>query len=222
VVTRRTALISLAGWPLAAAAAKEFWDAKDPGQWTPEEIQQLLNQSPWAKPASVRFNKTAPGLDFPGFGGWNRYGGIGPGGDTRDRTASAGSQVPFQAVIRWESALPIRQAEKERSSEDAERFYIVGAIGDFPGSGSVKDDPAAREQQQAMLREFTKLERKGDSPLYLDRVLPGAAGTLFYFSRLEPITAANKEISFSTRIGPLEMKARFLLKDMMYRGKLEL
>jgi hypothetical protein len=75
----------------------------------------------------------------------------------------------------------------------------------------------------AMLRESTKLERKGPGPIYLDHIEPsGGGGTLFYFSRLEPITPSNKEITFHTKMGPLEIKAKFSLKEMMYKGKLDL
>ena len=45
---------------------------------------------------------------------------------------------------------------------------------------------------------------------------------MFYFSRFDPITPANKEITFTTKMGPLEIKAKFTLKDMMYKGKLGL
>jgi hypothetical protein len=36
------------------------------------------------------------------------------------------------------------------------------------------------------------------------------------------LTVADKEVAFATRIGPLEVKAKFVLKDMLYQGKLEL
>ena len=227
--------MTLSGLPAAlgrvAGAAKEFWNQKDPGQWTPEEIEQLLNQSPWAKTANMSVTSVPEGFS-PALGGTDgvnrsagitasRRGGVKPKGDTKGAAGGGSSQAAFHAVVRWESALPIRTAEKNGSLEGISQFYVLLAIGDFP-SGDANEDPAAREQRQAMLREFTKLERKGDSPIYLDRIQPLAAGLRFYFSRLEPITAANKEITFSTKMGPLEMKARFPLKDMLYRGKLEL
>jgi hypothetical protein len=40
-------LTCLLVWP-AAAPAREFWEAKDPGSWTPAEIRKLTTQSPWA------------------------------------------------------------------------------------------------------------------------------------------------------------------------------
>jgi hypothetical protein len=215
----------LAGAPLAAAP-RSFWDDKDPSKWTPEEIQQILNQSPWAKPAAISLNNSAPGFGAPTLGGIGRT----RGGATRSGGArgagtgkvpdSGGGKVIFQATIRWESARPIRAAEKIDTIEDPDA-YVLAAVGDFPNSGS-DDDPAEREQRQAMLREYTKLDRKGDGPIYLARIEQIATGIRFYFPRLDPITLANKEIAFSTKMGPLEMKAKFPLKDMMYRGKLEL
>jgi hypothetical protein len=227
MMTRRTALWLMAGAPLAAgpfaAAPREFWNETDPSRWTPEEIEQMLNDSPWAKRASISLHDSAPGFGAPNLGGISRSGRIGGtarGGTSKAPDADSG-KVTFQAVIRWESARPVRAAEKLGGVEEPDA-YVLTAVGDFPNSGSANDDPAEREQREAMLREYTRLERKGDSPIYLERTQPIAAGIRFYFSRLEPITAANKEITFATKMGPLEMKAKFPLKDMLYRGKLEL
>ncbi len=214
MLTRRGAVICLFSGSLLAASG-EFWNDKAPAKWTAEEIKALLNQSPWAKPAAMRFDKTAPGFDI------FIYGPVTPSVDAPGGNGPGGKPVGFQVVIRWESALPVRRADKMIDSESAEMFYVVSATGDFPGKGSLTEDPAAWEQRQAMLRQFTKLERKGE-PLYLDHVQPRDDGMLFYFSRQDPIILANKEITFSTRMGPLEMKAKFPLKDMAYRGKLEL
>jgi hypothetical protein len=229
MMTRRTALWLMAGAPLTAAPAlaaapREFWNEKEPSQWSPQEIEQMLNDSPWARRASISLHNSAPGFGAPGLGGISRSGRI-SGATTRGGTTTAPDtdtgKVAFEAVIRWESARPIRAAEKIGVVEDPDA-YVLTAVGDFPNSASANDDPAEREQQQAMLREYTKLDRKGDGPIYLERTEPTSMGLRFYFSRLEPITAANKEITFSTKMGPLELKAKFPLKDMTYRGKLEL
>ena len=45
---------------------------------------------------------------------------------------------------------------------------------------------------------------------------------LFFFRREEPIDADGKEAVFVTKLGPLDVKAKFPLKDMRYEGKLEL
>jgi hypothetical protein len=46
---------------------------------------------------------------------------------------------------------------------------------------------------------------------------------LFFFPRGEaPIAKEDNELVFATQFGPMEMKAMFPLKEMLYRGKLEL
>jgi hypothetical protein len=214
MMTRREAIWIAAGIPLVGGASKEFWNEKDPGQWTKEETEQLLIQSPWSKPAAISFTKAAPG-----FG--TRYGNVYGLPGTVDSGRKASSPLAFQAVIRWESARPIRLAEKNNAFEGSQ-FYVIAAIGDFPTTGDANEDLAAREQRREMLQEFTRLDRKGDAPIYLDRIESIATGIRFYFSRLDAIKESNKEITFTTKVGPLEFKAKFPLKDMVYRGKLEL
>lgn len=215
MITRRNALIAALGIPSLAqlqAASDEFWNKKNPQDWTPEEVKEMLNASPWAKPASISYNNKARDIfDIP-------YGGAVTGtshNEPPSKTADAG----FHGVVRWESANTIRAVAKGNAGDDIAHFYILALIGDFPSAGSSGGESEGRQQ---MLREFTKLERKGDSPIYLDHVEPLARGTLFFFSRIEPIRLSNKEITFTTKMGPLEIKAKFPLKEMMYRGKLDL
>jgi hypothetical protein len=240
MITRRNTLLAalsltptlaLLGAANLFGANLDFWDQKDPKDWTPDQVQEMLTHSPWAKPASVSFFNNGPGGYGAGIGG--RAGaGLGGVGRTTQRSgaAGAGTNQPvsdpgtFRAMVRWESSQPVQAAEKSRPGDGDAGFYILALIGDIPDFARPNDDETAdaREQRVAMLREFTKLERKGGSPIYLERIEPGATGTLFYFSRFDPITPANKEITFTTKMGPLEIKVKFLLKDMMYKGKLEL
>lgn len=86
------------------------------------------------------------------------------------------------------------------------------------------DDARARRRVQAF-KDFTKLERK-DGFLRLEKVEEGSRfgssspGTAFYFSRLDNITLEDKLISFYTKIGQAEVRAKFTLKEMLYQGKL--
>jgi hypothetical protein len=224
MMTRRAALFSLSGLAslasaALAAAAKEFWDEKDPSQWSKEEIEGMLNQSPWAKRASISYSTAVPGFGPGVIGRRSGVATINRSG-TGATTDGGDGKLDFHAVIRWESARPIRAAEKMRLDEEPDA-YVLAAIGDFP-AGDIDESQGAHEQRDAMLREFTKLERHGAPTIYLERSQSITGGLRFYFSRLEPITASNKEIAFSTKMGPLEMKAKFPLKDMLYRGKLEL
>jgi hypothetical protein len=221
-MTRRGAIaaaIGLAGAAGAwAAAAKEFWDEKFPENWSKEEIEQLLNNSPWAQKAAINFNG-GPG----GAGGFLFGGAIAPGAAVQYEGAGAAKNEggKFFATATWESAKPLCDARKS-TPDGAREFFIIGLTGNFPDAAKPEPDEAtsAEEARVEMLRTYTKLERKGDSPIYLDHMQPQKDGEWFYFSRLEGIKMANKEITFTTKLGPLEFKAKFTLKDMMYRGKL--
>jgi hypothetical protein len=96
---------------------------------------------------------------------------------------------------------------------------------DTRASRDDRDDDAQTERRMEMFKEYTKLERK-DGALKLEKVEDGSRfgskgpGTLFYFSRLDNITLEDKQISFYTKMGPIEVRARFTLKEMMYQGKL--
>jgi hypothetical protein len=125
--------------------------------------------------------------------------------------------------------LPVREAAKSAKSKDAEENYILALLGDIPGVGVPSDDDEPGERQQKMdnLKESTRLERR-DDPLELQRVKIAPrtplsqAGTLFYFSRVLPIVPDDKQVTFVTKVGPLEVKCKFTLRDMLYRGNLEL
>lgn len=227
-MTRRTALlIGLAqGFaPPRAYGSKEFWNEKKPSEWTGEEIEQLLNKSPWAKEAAVSY-----------YGGQN-----GPLANTlpgehsrRANNASSGtspsaqSPADWKAIVRWESAQPVREALKIAPTPDVEKFYILNMVGDIPSVGATPDeDESQRAARFAALKQVTKLEHKGDAIL-LSRVAVAPrsalslAGTLFYFSRDLALRPEDKQAMFSTKLGPIDVKCKFTLKDMMVRGKLEL
>jgi hypothetical protein len=229
-MTRRTALLAcLAGglYPAHsfAYAPKEFWNEKNPADWTLDEIDLLLNKSPWAKEAQVSY-----------YGGQNGpLSNSLPGSHSRSpRNASSGSSpsamspAAWKAIIRWESALPIREAVKGKPLPDLDKFYILNMVGDVPSVGATPDeDETQRAARFEALKQVTKLEHKGDEILLSrvavapksERSLPG---TLFYFSRVLALRLEDKQATFSTKLGPLDVKCKFTLRDMTYRGNLEL
>jgi len=232
MMTRRSAVLmglGLGGAAALRAWARDFWIDKKAADWTDDEIQQMLNKSPWAKDASIFDSAAHKGLSTaPRTGGASRRNG--------GRTATSGNAAPlpgypaaWKAIVRWESALPVWEATKAAKNKDAEENYIIAVIGDIPGAGVPSDDdePAERQQKMDVLKENTQLERK-DDPLELQRVKIAPktplspAGTLFYFSRVLPIMPEDKQVTFVTKVGPLEVKCKFMLRDMLYRGNLEL
>src|SRR5271166_1142708 len=112
-LTRRSAMlaalaIAAAIGAMAATATKEFWDEKFPEDWSPAEIQRILNDSPWAQKALVTFNG-GPG----GAVGFSRTGAYSPGDQVRySGSGAAASPGTFHALVRWVSANAIRAANK--------------------------------------------------------------------------------------------------------------
>jgi hypothetical protein len=229
VITRRHALLGGLAIPLGGisfripALAKDFWNDKKPGDWTPAEIKELFAKSPWAKDAVIADNGQVGGMNSPRAAAPTRRGGT----NQNSRTdSSPAPKITWKAVVRWDSALPLREILGIEAPKEFKDYYVLNVIGNLPGAISATDD---REDKASTsyLREVTKLEHKGDD-MHLHHVdLSPAndfspAGTRFYFSRLLDLAPKDKEAQFSTKIGPLDVKCKFSLGEMMYRGALEL
>jgi hypothetical protein len=202
---------------------REFWNHKDPSDWTASEVKQILTQSSWAKEASIYNNTGASGpLGSSRSGGGSRRGG-GRGGVASTNPGPPGGPNNWKAIVRWESALPVREALKAKLKPEEAENYVIALIGSIPSVGipSDDDDPTERKQKLETLRDSTRLERR-DEPLDLVRAASGPTGTLFYFSRVFAIKPEDKQVTFVTKMGPLEIKCKFLLKEMMVRGNLEI
>jgi hypothetical protein len=229
-MTRRTAIFIGLGFPVGfnanpAWGASGFWNDKKSSDWTEDEIHELLTKSPWAKEPSVSYN-SGPGnagrqTSTAASRGYGRTrvpvaGTVSPGGTSMEKQQ-------YKTVVRWETALPIRLATRKNSGEDPLANYVLNVVGDLPMLGTHKDESETdREQRVEMLKQYTRLERKND-PIYLAKIkFQSATETLFYFDRVEPIFPDDKQVTFVTKLGPLDVKCKFILKEMLYQGKLEL
>jgi len=227
-INRRAFVTGLGFAAAAYGAAKDFWNEKKPSDWTEEEIQEMLTKSPWAKDAAIFDSAAHKGVSSAPYAG-GAYG-------RRRYESPNGKSLPtvnglqgWRATVRWQSALPVRDAMKAPKTADTDESYIIALVGDIPGASVPSDDDSAAERQQKMdiLKESTRLERK-DDPLELQRVkiaprtTLSPSGTLYYFSRVLPITAEDRQVTFVTKVGPLEVKCKFTLRDMLYHSNLEL
>lgn len=223
-MTRREVLLmSLAAVPALCAPASEFWNEKKPEDWTDDEIQEILTRSPWAKEGAVSVFGGAGGSLINRNGAMNRSGTMTSTG--RQRTSTTQSQsgdapdLRYKAIVRWQSALPIREALKEKPTAQIADSYIIAVVGDLAMADPDADE-AQRESRLDMMKQYTKLDRHGGA-LPLTNIVPvKAVGTLFYFPRAEPIK--DGQVIFSTKMGPVEVRCKFTIKEMVYRGKLEL
>jgi hypothetical protein len=242
--------IAATGVTAAILLAAEPWSSKDSSTWTSREVQQVLTDSPWAQQAGAKFGLAAeepeapppgPPAAQPGLGGPVNSGVRWDGGVGRSR----GADPTLNVLIRWDSALPVREA-LQRSNPDphqayiherAGRDYIISIIGLVPAgryrsvghaaSDSRSDDAVDARNPEEMLEGVMSASRlmAKDKPAISpeDAKLDAATGTLhIFFPRTAPITASDKDVLFITRFGALSIQRQFRLKNMKYHGKLEL
>ena len=249
-LTRRGLLMLASGtgaqsWFRLYAGESEFWNKKDPSQWSSDEIERLKTKSPWAKSVNVALRQSGSGgngggVGYPGGGGGYPGGGMGGGGMGRGRRGGMGGPAPieYHGVVRWVSAKPIQEALKSPVPEGLANAYVISVSGIPIVTGGRQhtddgdsDTTGAKGPSQDVLdriKNLTYLEPKGKSPAQPGTVQQGSAGfetnvLLFGFSHeLLQLTSEDKEVSFTTQLGRFEVKTKFNLKDMMYHKKLAL
>ena len=61
-LSRRAFLLGAAATPLMAGRpwGKDFWETKPFSEWSDEEVDRMLTDSPWAKSMSVNFELSDP------------------------------------------------------------------------------------------------------------------------------------------------------------------
>jgi hypothetical protein len=151
-ILSRRSVLALAGAGLVAReslyASTDFWNKKDPSQWTGEQIDQLTSKSPWAKSVSAQAppgGNGGYGQGYPNGGGYPRGGGgmggpgIGIGGMGRRRGMGGGGYpgggrpagTTYKGTVRWESAQPILDALKNPLPDAFAKHYVIG-VRDIP------------------------------------------------------------------------------------------
>src|SRR5580693_8997722 len=132
-MTRREALIlPIAVLPIVASPASEILNQKKPEDWTDDEVQEMLTKSPWAKEASVSVFGGAGGSLLNRNGAMNRSGNMSSSGRQRTNTTQTQSgdapDLRYKAIVRWQSALPIREALKEKPTPAVAENYIIALV----------------------------------------------------------------------------------------------
>ena len=183
-----------------------------------------------------------PGGGFGGAAGGGGGGAYGSGGGGRGGRAGGGRGGPgggmgmpqMTAVIRWFSALPVKQASvRLRYGNEAataadgldylnreEPNYVVSVAG-LPGRMA-----GFMERMPDQIKQETSLRRKGKEP-----ILPAdlqittqmeKTDLYFVFPKNDPITLDDKEVEFLMKTERMEIKRKFKLKKMLFNGALSL
>ena len=238
----------------AILAGGDFWQEKDPSQWTGADAAAMLTNSPWAKKVTLeRAGPRPPGplvVGAPtsresglrglggdattrggGFSGWGGGGSIGPAGET-------GPLVMRQLILRWEGAAPVRAARSHSAfPADAAAqlagysrdYYVITLTGlpDLPPmlDGRIEQRGEVRASALPEIRTVS-IQSGGKAEFRAEKIerlkTPEGPMLMLLFNRKNTVLEAGKTVSIEADMGRYVMKARFKLKDMRYRGKLEL
>jgi hypothetical protein len=172
-----------------------------------------------------------PGMGRGGMGGGRNRGGY-PGGGypggqpsgTNDGTGTNSSQPPT-LKLRWESALPVREAELKARDTNAPTLdldhYAIAIYG-VPSRMANGDSKSLANQlkKQAAIKRDGKKDLKPSSVEVLQR--EDGPVIVYLFPRSKEITRQDKRIEFDAHINRLQFTQSFYVDDMTYQGKLEL
>ncbi len=238
-------------WPACLAlraASREFWDSKDPANWSNQEKQALLGQSPWAREGFVRMEIEKNRRTTPGYGNNGRPAvdmpdtrpGVPPGGVRSVPIGEkpppvpdpdAGRPLQFPVLARWESAKPVRLAGGPEVPELTGQFYVIRLRGlplmPPPKATPGEAAPDPNEDILQALKAGSRLERKGKPGIPCVHLFTGtgdrATEVLLFFPRgADPITLADKIVTLESRFAQFHLSVRFPLKEMRYQGELAL
>jgi len=216
------------------AAEEPAWKTKSIPDWSADDARQVLTDSPWAKSVTPTLSRVASapgsrpgrrgGVGFPG----GRRGGYGyPGGAPRGGDPGSGANQPPTLRLRWESALPVREAELKARDTNAptigEDHYAIAVYG-VPSRLVNADSKSFADElkKDAALKRDGKRELKPSSVEVLQR--DSGPVILFQFPRPKDkeITSQDRRVEFDAKIGRLQFTQSFYTEDMLYQGKLEL
>ena len=220
IVLVAAAFIVLIGAPLIHA---QVWEEKTFMTWSDEELNLILNDSPWSRPVSISVAFTPVDSDA----------GDGDAGDG-DAGDSGPAEEDFQdypLTITWRTALPMKQAlirtQLGRGADVPPEAIGMLARPEEAYAISVAGLPAAFEATFPNAGAQTFLMRTGKEPIVADEILsaPQPDGTLLMlavFPRLAMVALEDEAIEFVTTLGPVEIRRLFPLKEMVFHGQLEL
>jgi len=210
----------------AAYAADEAWKTKRVADWTEQDTKEILSNSPWAMMTVPAVKKEEKKQQHG-----NPLGAVGVPGMNRRRAnpdpppeTQAPSESATSLMLRWESALPIREAElkaRETSAPVVDEDHYAIAVYGLPTK--LAKDPKGEGDR---LKGQAALKREGQKdlkPSHVDVIQrDDGVVVVFLFPRTKEISAQDSGVEFDAQIGQYEIAQKFQVDQMMYQGKLEL
>jgi hypothetical protein len=205
---------------LALFAADGECKNKQFPEWTVDDAKDLLKDSPWVKTVAATLVKpSVKELQV-----------ISPIGRRKHRekseTTAPPNANPPTLTLRWESALPVREAELKAPDVaaptlDDENHYAIAVYG-IPRM-MLKDDSkvmADELKRQAVLKRAGKKDTKPSSVEILLR--DDGPVVLYLFPKSAAFDWRDHKIEFDAQMPGLKFTQTFSFDDMTFHGKLEL
>jgi hypothetical protein len=222
----------------AAYGAQPGWE-KATDQWTADDVAALLNRSPWSVQSSAVMEDPADAREEQPAGPPDT-GQKGVGAPTKRWDGEIGRNrmghlATVPVTVRWESALPIRQAQKDAAAPaDSYVISLAGLVpaGRYRAAGKTETSSSsdgsfdARNPEEVLeaFMAYSKISQSGGRDLQPNNVkLDPATGVVrIFFSRKAEIDPGQKEVLFTTHFGKLNVHAKFRISSMKYHGNIEL
>jgi len=184
---------------LCALLAAPFWESKAPADWTADELAEILHRSPWARVATAE--------------GFQREAGV------QTLLSSALPMQLAEAESLRRRAMPVDADEfRQYLAQEREKSIILTV--NFPDPNQLADGKEAKRMEEECVMKVgrKKYNLKGHFPPtpsdpYLRLVFPRA------------VTASDKLVQFELYlpgVTPPYRIAEYVVKELVYRGKLEL
>jgi hypothetical protein len=187
--------------------AAPFWETKAPADWTDDELQRLLTNSPWAQIAAPPANSNGPGVQ------------------TYLATAAPMEQAERERDRRILRKRPLPPAPDPLAEEyrvwleDNRTTQIVLAVNIWNTKAFSDNHDVTRMEEECLMRAGRrKFKMTGHFP-----PSPGDPYLRLAFPR--QVESGDKTVSFDLYLPGVAMPFRtveFIVKDMFVKGKLEL
>jgi hypothetical protein len=232
-----------------AFAAADFWNRKPSSAWSAEEIEQLRSKSPWSRKvrsevsggAASTMDREGSRGSFGGMSGADSNGISVTSGGSRGGRPSTGLDGPASiggtqawVVVCWESARPLLDAAKVELPSSFRDHYAVSLTGmpfgilraELSSASPETPEPAARQKAAVdYLLAQTTLTAHGRPPVAAGFMVQNQErqSLIFAFRRQNPpLQASDREVTFAMNLRTIRVKAKFEMKEMLYRGALAL
>ena len=241
MVRKLPGAVVLVAWASVVVAAADFWESKPFMTWSVEEVQKVLSDSPWSRNVNIVIqtvgrgaplgeNEGSRGGGSGGGGGGNREGGGGGGAGGRGGGGAFPTAPPqLKLTLSWRSALPMKQAlvrdqigpggaipaEGQELLSRTESMYVITIMG----------LPTRYAQTINGMKAGSFLKRNNKPPIALADIAVQQAPAsekapaflmVVFIPRTDAIKLEDKDVEFVTKLGEIDIKKKFNLKDMSF------